>query len=523
MNHQADKSLSESQAAELSATYPEPLLQELLRAGEEPDRALLDRVKAAGPTIVPSLIAMATDERLNNADSDSAEVWAPIHALELLGELRATESIEPLLPLFGLDNDVLGDTLPVVYGQIGEAAIEPMRTLLFDRSKDVWARVRAASALVEAAKYHPELRSRAIEILVERLSPAESRTPDDETIDGFIIADLLDLKPTEALPAIRQAFAEDRVDTTIVRMEDVVRELDLPLEPGLEIRKQPQGMLLQLRCTACGYQRQHDVETVYYDIPTAERRERGEKVPYSPYVIPQRIVCPKCGALDQYELGDMGHVKLAAEMVKTSFQRKRLSDELVKELPGLAEEARLVPVRFRTSDGREMNPFEARDLLRDRVATQPDRVDLRLRYAKILRFLGYRDEAISEYQAALRLAPTSLEADLDLGLLARDEGNLDEARRRFERIVELAPRSGLPLGEREEYTSAARDELDALPGSSARGLVEELNVGQKTREPVRPNQPMAGSRTAARAVPKVGRNEPCPCGSGKKYKKCHGR
>ena len=24
-------------------------------------------------------------------------------------------------------------------------------------------------------------------------------------------------------------------------------------------------------------------------------------------------------------------------------------------------------------------------------------------------------------------------------------------------------------------------------------------------------------------VPKVGRNEPCPCGSGKKYKNCHGK
>ena len=23
--------------------------------------------------------------------------------------------------------------------------------------------------------------------------------------------------------------------------------------------------------------------------------------------------------------------------------------------------------------------------------------------------------------------------------------------------------------------------------------------------------------------PKVGRNDPCPCGSGKKYKNCHGR
>jgi preprotein translocase subunit SecA len=34
----------------------------------------------------------------------------------------------------------------------------------------------------------------------------------------------------------------------------------------------------------------------------------------------------------------------------------------------------------------------------------------------------------------------------------------------------------------------------------------------------------AGPASAgADTVPKVGRNEPCPCGSGKKYKNCHGR
>ncbi|MHC4493608.1 MAG: SEC-C metal-binding domain-containing protein, partial [Planctomycetota bacterium] len=35
----------------------------------------------------------------------------------------------------------------------------------------------------------------------------------------------------------------------------------------------------------------------------------------------------------------------------------------------------------------------------------------------------------------------------------------------------------------------------------------------------------AGAQAAQpkqRAMPKVGRNDPCPCGSGKKYKKCHG-
>lgn len=34
-------------------------------------------------------------------------------------------------------------------------------------------------------------------------------------------------------------------------------------------------------------------------------------------------------------------------------------------------------------------------------------------------------------------------------------------------------------------------------------------------------QPMRG-QTIKRETPKIGRNDPCPCGSGKKYKKCCG-
>jgi len=29
-----------------------------------------------------------------------------------------------------------------------------------------------------------------------------------------------------------------------------------------------------------------------------------------------------------------------------------------------------------------------------------------------------------------------------------------------------------------------------------------------------------GKEPVRRAEPKIGRNDPCPCGSGKKYKKC---
>ena len=42
-----------------------------------------------------------------------------------------------------------------------------------------------------------------------------------------------------------------------------------------------------------------------------------------------------------------------------------------------------------------------------------------------------------------------------------------------------------------------------------------LSEGEESEEGS--NQPMV------RDERKVGRNEPCPCGSGKKYKQCHGK
>ena len=53
-------------------------------------------------------------------------------------------------------------------------------------------------------------------------------------------------------------------------------------------------------------------------------------------------------------------------------------------------------------------------------------------------------------------------------------------------------------------------DADALPAT------DNLD-GEHTKPPKKP------SETFVRDVPKVGRNDPCPCGSGKKYKQCHGK
>jgi preprotein translocase subunit SecA len=45
---------------------------------------------------------------------------------------------------------------------------------------------------------------------------------------------------------------------------------------------------------------------------------------------------------------------------------------------------------------------------------------------------------------------------------------------------------------------------------------------QQQQQPARVGGDDATPKTVRRDEPKVGRNDPCPCGSGKKYKKCHG-
>ena len=66
--------------------------------------------------------------------------------------------------------------------------------------------------------------------------------------------------------------------------------------------------------------------------------------------------------------------------------------------------------------------------------------------------------------------------------------------------------------------SAAAQAVSSGTAAAASGGGRQLPIGAGARQPA-PAKP----ETVKRDVPKVGRNETCPCGSGKKYKHCHGR
>jgi preprotein translocase subunit SecA len=65
-----------------------------------------------------------------------------------------------------------------------------------------------------------------------------------------------------------------------------------------------------------------------------------------------------------------------------------------------------------------------------------------------------------------------------------------------------------------EFAEAASAAPVAAEAATAAMIGDAMSHGSSS--PAAPN-------VNADEVPKVGRNDPCPCGSGKKYKQCHGK
>ena len=122
----------------MNTTHYPPPVDQLLTLGDArnmtrwPDYVAI----GLGPEHIPDLIRMATDEDLNTADSESLEVWAPLHAWRALGQLRAESAVEPLLDLLHRvdDNhdDWVGREIPQVMGMIGPAAIPALAACVSD-------------------------------------------------------------------------------------------------------------------------------------------------------------------------------------------------------------------------------------------------------------------------------------------------------------------------------------------------------------------------------------------------------
>lgn len=180
-------------------------------------------------TDIPELIRLATDEDLFFQNMDEglpeATMWAALHAMRALGQLKATQAIEPLLKVFKWDDDYSLDTLPPVYGLIGPAAIP---VLCGDLPENIEEYSPEAIGIIQAleriAGNYPETRDEVIGVLLEKL---KLYSKNDTAFNSFLVASLTDLKAEQALPLIEEAYKESKVDSSIIRWHSVRRDFNL--------------------------------------------------------------------------------------------------------------------------------------------------------------------------------------------------------------------------------------------------------------------------------------------------------
>lgn len=137
----------------------------LVRCGETLPSGARAALLAAGPRAVPALHRVLEDLDLFEEDGPGGG-WAPVHAVELLGELRATEAIPLLLELLPEcgEDDLLTDVIVLALAAMGPAVLEPaLQAVPAARDRDHL--LALADALANAGAQDPRIHALLLDVL----------------------------------------------------------------------------------------------------------------------------------------------------------------------------------------------------------------------------------------------------------------------------------------------------------------------------------------------------------------------
>lgn len=323
---------------------------------------------------------------------------------------------------------------------------------------------------------------------------------------------------------------------------------------------------VEVRCARCAVEARVRVPWVTID----PRVRRGAEAGWDGVALATIFTCAGCGAVDAYEVCEESYQRLILEKDSGAGSRviagiTKLWDGTVARRPAeaLVILRALTETRPNSAEAwRRLGNFCERYELRDeslaawRKAVEIDADEFEAAYSVAAELFASTTEEISQETARyLRLAiqrfantracPPERRADFaealaehlfDLadaadgpivllaswaGSESKSEAFVNVSSAELQRLVRrdtlhrfLAREDLFALDVVESRQSEDRTNLELLLGASDEN--EARAIAQYLREAAAPKAPV-------RAAPRPGRNDPCPCGSSKKYKKCHGR
>jgi hypothetical protein len=407
-------------------------------------------------------------------DQDDAELL-PVTAWRTLADLKADAAVEPLIEMLcALDDefdDWASEELPHVFGKIGEPAIEPLTRAATNDSKREFVRSIAVRGLNCVAHYHADTRDRVIAGLTEMMANV---VDDDMDFNTTLLVELVNLHAAQAAESIERAFARNLLDVGMMgNWDDVRRQLGVE-GLGLAMPDTPHNSFEGLR-GRMGY-------GIFSDRPIFLSGDIDDEAAQAYY-------------------------ERASEKFSTSTEAQQVIVQQgdLRWFPMLLE----FGLNYSGEIVDEMTQDSVREFVLDyvprKVSTDADSAPSIIR--ELSMFWKYLDRVykLPAANAVVEwLGTAGRVADLEERLF--DSSNFGMAKSIF------------MLGNHAGYDMTSQAGTAEFIAAYNRGLLSHQESPHRESSFSRP-APVAPLARDER----VGRNEPCPCGSGKKFKKCCGR
>ncbi len=449
-----------------------PKIQQLMRIGqpdwnrEWPDYIAEYQLNAND---IQDLLALFKDDQIEPGEGQPPQIWASLHAWRALGQLGDPAAIVPIIHSFDTchADEAALEELSTVIAMFGAPAIPALAEYWQRPGKDEFAYVMALDSLAKIAAKHPDTRDQILAIFANYMAEPEQAF---RVLNALLIAHLVELEARELIDDISRLFAMECVDLSCNGdVEDVEIELGLR-----DHRSTPKPDLEAL---------ESDRQPLP-DIPEPEEDDFLGILNYALY---------KKGGDDAiYEVSELdgffAAIACAPQLIAPSSWMPAIwggadqspewdsKEEFERFATALFAYHNMVVEGFSDDD---YEPLFLENTRHDQPTLVVDEW-----CEGFMRGLGLWGHSITEQDIPVLeecLAPIQL----------------------FTGAVDYETRMALP-----------DSDIEALQESIQPAV---LRIYRYFFQPVK-----RSNTTFIHASPKTGRNQPCPCGSGKKYKKCCG-
>lgn len=387
----------------------------------------------------------------------------------------------------------LEDAVCLAVGRLGQSAVPLLRSIIENNDPD---RLPLALEILEGlpceesidlvlnhwlplSEEHPDWLLNVVESLCDKrfipLLRKELREGEHEEGEVFRLLCLINGVKDPELKRIEQEREERRLQQEMIAKAIDAGDYRALLYEPIDV---------SLRCRSCKGVFHYRVYKIQVVMDTQD------------IIIADTIICKKCGAVEHYEPENDLNLAVLARLAMLNA----LDDDEEPDFDRLT----IVPTKTISALGEGLSTKELFERYEKKLAKEPDNPEFLLGYANLLTRTKRAQDALPFYERALERDPLAVEALGSLGDYAFFKGELEVAFEYFSKAAQILDKG---------HYYRTQTDLDRFKEATLDRLAEvSEQLGRKT--------PFHTPFVVKAAQKKVGRNDPCPCGSGKKYKKC---